>query len=137
MPPLKKVRLFIADDHQAFCDRLKDFLTGMTGVEVVGLAENASEAMTSIRKTKPDAVILDIRMPPGVGGFDVLRDIRNGRFTSTVIMLTAFPSEEYRQKSIELGAEFFFDKSRDFRKMLTVIKDLAARHRKSRPVKRA
>jgi DNA-binding NarL/FixJ family response regulator len=131
MPSIRKVRIFIADDHPAFCDRLRGFLTGMTGVEVVGLAENASDAITSIRRVKPDAVILDIRMPPGVGGFDVLREIRDSRLNSTVIMLTAFPSEEYKQKSLDLGAEFFFDKSSDFRKMLNVIKDLTPGHRKS------
>jgi len=137
MSSLRKVRLFIADDHPAFCDRLAAFLTGMAGVEVVGLAENASKAIAAIRRIKPDAVILDIRMPPGAGGFDVLREIRGGRLAPTVIMLTAFPSEEHRQMSMEMGAEFFFDKSRDFRKMLTVIKDLAARRRKNAFEKRA
>jgi DNA-binding NarL/FixJ family response regulator len=137
MSSLGKVRLFIADDHPAFCDRLATFLAGMVGVEVVGLAENAPKAIASIRRIKPDAVILDIRMPPGAGGFDVLREIRSGRLAPTVIMLTAFPSEEYRQMSMEMGAEFFFDKSRDFRKMLTVIRDLAVRRRKNASEKRA
>jgi len=118
--------LFIADDHSAFCERLVGMLTGIEGVEIVGRAGNASGAIKSIQKTGPDIVLLDIRMPPGAGGFDVLRTVKKQEPWPVVIMLTAFSSEEYRKKCMAMGADYYFDKSSDLKNMLAVIKQLVS-----------
>ena len=121
---MEKVRLFIADDHAAFSERLANMLKQIKGVEIIGQAENASQAIDTICEVKPEVVILDIHMPPGPGGFEVLRTIKERQAGSVVIMLTAFPSEEYKQRSISMGADYFFDKSRDLKNLLSVIKTL-------------
>jgi DNA-binding NarL/FixJ family response regulator len=126
---MEQIRLFIADDHAAFSERLANMLKQIKGVEIIGQAENASQAIDTICAVKPEVVILDIHMPPGPGGFEVLRTIKERQPGSVVIMLTAFPSEEYRQRSIGMGADYFFDKSRDLRSMLSVIKTLAVGHK--------
>ena len=50
-------------------------LINIADVEIVGQAHNAQDAITSISESKPDVVILDIRLP-GLSGIDVLKDIR-------------------------------------------------------------
>jgi DNA-binding NarL/FixJ family response regulator len=120
-----QIRLFIADDHAAFSEKLANVLKQIKGVEIIGQAENASQAIDSIRQGKPEVVILDIHMPPRLGGFEVLRTIKERQPSLVVIMLTAFPSEEYKHRSISMGADYFFDKSRDLKNMLSVIKTLA------------
>ena len=118
--------LLIADDHAAFCKRLADMLGEIEGIRVIGQARNASEAIHSISQVKPDIVLLDIRMPPGAGGFDVLRKIKQREDCPRVIMLTAFSNTEYRNKCMALGADYYFDKSSDLRKMLMTLKGLVS-----------
>ncbi len=118
--------LFIADDHSAFCKRLAEMLAEIEGIKVVGLAGNAAAAILSISQLKPDIVILDIRMPPGAGGFDVLREIKEREDCPRVIMLTAFSNTEYRNRCVAMGADYYFDKSSDLRKMLATLKGMVS-----------
>ncbi len=124
MDGMREMTLFIADDHEAFCKRLGEMLGKMEGIKVVGHARNATDAIQSISQLKPDIVVLDIRMPPGAGGFDVLRKIKEREDCPRVIMLTAFSNAEYRKKSLAMGADHYFDKSSDLKRMLMTIKGL-------------
>ena len=123
------MRIFIVDDHAAFSERLANMLKQIKGVEIIGQAQNASWATDTICEVKPEVVILDIHMPPGLGGFEVLRTIKGRQPGLVVIMLTAFPSQECKQRSIDMGADYFFDKSRDMKNMLSVIKTMAVGHK--------
>jgi DNA-binding NarL/FixJ family response regulator len=88
-------------------------LDELTGIEIVGQAENVAETISAIRNLKPDAVILDIRMPGG-SGIDVLRNIKQNGGGPMVIILTNYPFPGYRQKCLNAGASFFLDKSTEF-----------------------
>ena len=98
----------------------------LKGSRVIGQAGNAPEAVRFISQLKPDIVLLDIRMPPGAGGFDVLRKIKEREVCPRVIMLTAFSNTEYRDKCVAMGADYYFDKSSDLKKMLMTIKGLVS-----------
>ena len=95
-------------------------LSDLEKIEIVGEAGDAEEAIQSIRKVKPDVVILDIRMPGG-NGIGVLQAIRKEKMNVKVIMLTNYPYPHYRKKCMEAGADFFFDKSSEFRKIREVL----------------
>ena len=88
-------------------------LTELAGIEIVGQAENVTKAIGVIQSLKPDAVILDIRLPDG-SGIDVLKSIKQSSSTILVIVLTNYPDQVYRQKCLQAGADFFLDKSREF-----------------------
>lgn len=109
----RKTRVFIADDSLIVRERLVTMLDELAEIEIVGQAENVAEAIKTIRKVKPDVVILDIRMPGG-SGIDVLRNIKQGEATPMVIILTNYPYLGYRQKCLRAGADFFLDKSTEF-----------------------
>ncbi len=126
MDGIRETTLFIADDHEAFCRRLGEMLAEMEGIRVVGHARNAADAIRSISQLKPDIVVLDIRMSPGAGGFDVLRKIKERGDCPRVIMLTAFSNAEYKKKSMAMGADHYFDKSSDLKRMLMTIKELVS-----------
>jgi DNA-binding NarL/FixJ family response regulator len=98
-------------------------LSELPGVEITGYAQDVPEALTSIKALKPDVVILDIRMPGG-SGVDVLQDIKQEEKTPMVIVLTNYPYPQYRKKCMELGADFFFDKSAEFEKVTAIFKQL-------------
>jgi YesN/AraC family two-component response regulator len=118
------MKVLIVDDSKIVCDGLQQMLTSITGVEIVGQAHNAQDAIASISESKPDAVILDIRLP-GLSGIDVLKDIRAKKLSSRVIMLTNYPYPQYRKKCEELGVDYFFDKVTEIEEIPKVIEELA------------
>ena len=117
------MKVFIVDDSALVRERLIALISEYPEIEITGQAENAQEAINSIRKLKPDVVILDIRMPGG-NGIEVLRNIKKYNSAPTVIILTNYPYPQYRKKCMEAGADYFFDKSTEFHKIIEVIKKL-------------
>ncbi len=107
------MKIFIADDSPIVRDRLIAMLSEMEGVEVVGHAEDAVEAIRKIRELRPDAVVLDIRLANG-SGIDVLKAIKMDRPEVLVIMLTLYPYSQYRESCMKAGASFFLDKASGF-----------------------
>ena len=119
------MKVFIVDDSAVVRERLLGLLSEAADVQVIGEAEGCQEASSDIRKLKPDAVILDIRMPDG-SGIDVLKVIKKMKTPPMVIMFTNYPYPQYRKKCIEAGADFFFDKSTEFQKVTELLKQMAA-----------
>ena len=118
------MRVVIADDSVVVRQRLTRMLNDLDGIEVVGQADDAPVAMEMVKKLAPDVAILDVRMPTGSGA-DLVREIKQLSPTSRVIVLTSFPYPEVRAKCISGGADFFFDKSKEFQKVLSVIRNMA------------
>ena len=118
------VKVFIADDSEVVCQRLIDMLVELPGIEIVGQAGDASEAIKSIQKLHPDAVVLDIRMIGG-SGIDVLKSIKKSEPATVVIMLTNYHYAQYRKKCMDEGADYFLDKSSEFEKVAEIIRQLA------------
>ena len=108
-----KIKVFIADDSLIVREHLVTMLDELAGIEIVGQAENVTEAIDAIQKLRPDVVILDIRMPGG-SRIDVLQRIKQDEVTPIVIILTNYPFPAYRQKCLQAGADFFLDKSTEF-----------------------
>ncbi len=117
------MKVYIVDDSEAVIERLKTMLSEVPEIDVVGEAQNPSDAISGIRKLRPDAVILDIRMPGG-SGIGVLLTLKQEYSAPTVIMLTNYPYQEYRKKCMEAGADFFFDKSTEFGEILGVLSQM-------------
>jgi len=117
------MKILIADDSLVVRDRLVTLLTEVHGVEVVGQAKDAMEARNLAEELRPDVAILDIRMPKGSGA-DVVRDLKKLSPTPKVIILTNYPHPENRKKCIDRGADYFFDKSTEFKKVLSVLRDM-------------
>lgn len=117
------MKVFIVDDSLVLRERLEEMLSDLPTIEIMGYAQDVSEAITSIKKLNPDVVILDIRMPGG-SGIDVLQDIKKDNQAPVVIMLTNYPYPQYRKKCMDLGADFFFDKSTEFEKINAIFKQM-------------
>jgi YesN/AraC family two-component response regulator len=117
------LKVFIADDSALMRERLAALISEIEGVEVVGQAGDARETLDGIQHLRPDAVILDIRMP-GNNGIQVLEAIKKKNAAPVVIMLTAFPYPQYRKKCLEAGAEYFFDKAIEFEQVAEVLQKI-------------
>jgi len=117
------MKVFIADELAVVRERLIDMLSELPGIEIIGPAQGAQEAINSIQKPNPDAVILNIHMLGG-NGIELLKNINKNESVPLVIILTNYSYPEYRKKCMDLGTDFFFDKSTEFEKVTGVIKEL-------------
>ena len=107
------LKVFITDDSAIVRERLVTMVLALPEITVVGQAQDAPEAVDAIGRTRPDVVILDIRMP-GSNGIDVLRRLKKMQPAPKVIMLTNYAYQQYRKTCEAAGADFFFDKSTEF-----------------------
>lgn len=119
------LRVFISDDSPIVRVRLANMISDIKGVDLVGEAQNVEDSLEMIQSLNPDAVILDIRMPGG-SGLDVLRAIKKSENPPLVIILTNYSFPQYRNTCLESGADFFFDKSNEYHKVIDVFKNLVA-----------
>ena len=118
------MKLFIADDNVAFRTHLASHLLNTEGIELVGEAGDVPESIAAITKTKPDVVILDLHMPGG-HGFHVVQTVKTFHPSPIVIILTVGPRSEYQTLSYLAGADYFFEKSSDLRKMTRLMERIA------------
>jgi DNA-binding NarL/FixJ family response regulator len=117
------MRIVIADDSTVVRQRLIRLLDEVSGVEVVGQADDVPLAKNLVEMLKPDVAILDIRMPTGSGA-DLVPNLKRMDPALKIIMLTNYAYPENRKKCMDSGADFFFDKSTEFQKVVTVLKGL-------------
>jgi two-component system response regulator DevR len=125
---MQTVKVFIVDDSAFVRARLITMLCSFEEIEVIGQTEDALIASESIRKLKPDVVILDVRLKGG-SGIDVLQSIKEDKLAPITIMLTNYPHPQYRERVRSAGADFFFDKSSEFEKIIDVVKQLTQSQR--------
>jgi DNA-binding response OmpR family regulator len=117
------MRILVVDDSESIRKSLTGLFSDVPGTHSIDHASGADETMEYLRERIPDAVVLDIRLPDG-SGMDVLRYARDRKLPSTIIMLTNYPYPQYRKRCLEIGADFFFDKSTEFERVLDVLRDL-------------
>jgi two-component system response regulator DevR len=100
---MRKVRVMLVDDHEIVRLGLMTLINDQPDMEVVGEAGTAAEALREVERTRPQVVLMDIRIP-GEGGIEAARDITN-RFADTkVVMLTSFADDELVLRAIQAGA---------------------------------
>jgi two-component system response regulator DevR len=124
--PLAKTpttRVFVVEDSALIRERLLSMLGGMSGVEVVGSSETASDAIARILAARPDVVVLDVKLKAS-SGIEVLRAIKRRMAAVAVIMLTNYATEEFRRKCLEVGAEYFLDKTNEFERLCPLLEQL-------------
>lgn len=119
----KPITFLIVDDSAVIRRRLVSLLSEIDGVQLLGEAANAVEGAALIRKSRPEVVILDIRMPDR-SGIGLLEDIKNDSDLPTIIILTNYPYAAYQKRCMELGASYFFDKSTEFTEVEKVVREI-------------
>jgi DNA-binding NarL/FixJ family response regulator len=102
------IRVLLADDQTLVRSGFRALLERSEDIEVVGEAVDGAEAIERARATRPDVVLMDIRMP-GIDGLEATRRITadEGLRTVRVIMLTTFELDEYVFEALHAGASGF------------------------------
>lgn len=118
------LRIFLVEDSAILRDRLSEAFASWGKITMVGHAETEAVADAALRGGDWDVLILDLQLLQGTG-LGVLRNLRGHRKPGTsVIVLTNYAIPSYRARSMELGADYFFDKTKDFAKIKEVFSDV-------------
>ncbi|WP_410605870.1 response regulator [Amycolatopsis sp. lyj-90] len=118
------IRVVLADDEAMIRAGVSAILAADAGIEVVAEAEDGRAAVEQVRATRPDVVLLDIRMPV-MDGLKAAEEIRRLLPEIGVIMLTTFGEDTYIERALGLGASGFLLKSGDPRELLSGIRAVA------------
>ncbi len=101
--PKKVYTAFIADDEKSSREIMQDYiLRYCKDIEVIGMAEDARQAVKGIQKLQPDLVFLDVEMPFG-NAFDVMEQTASLKFET--IFVTAF--DTYAIKALNYSAAYY------------------------------
>ncbi|HEY96278.1 MAG TPA: response regulator transcription factor [Dehalococcoidia bacterium] len=102
----RKIKILIVDDHLVVREGLSAMLSRKSNIEVVGEAENGSQAIEKADKLGPDIVLMDLRMPE-VDGVEAMQRIKHEHPEINFIVLTTYNNDEYIFKGIEAGARAY------------------------------
>ena len=97
------VRIIIADDHGLVRKGFRSMLAREEGFEVVGEAEDGSEAIEICSRLRPDLVLMDVRMPK-MDGLAATREIKLRHPETSVLMVTMQENPDYLLEAVKAGA---------------------------------
>lgn len=117
------MRVFIVDDSEILRELLVEKLSQLPNIKIVGEAKDVATAMQMIDEIEFNLAIYDIRMPNG-SGIDLMKFTKKKYPTTKIIMMTNYSIGDYKKRSLEAGANYFFDKS-DMDDMITLIDQLS------------
>lgn len=117
------MKVMLADDSDYVRLSLTKMLSRNRRIDGIVEAETISKAKSLLELEMPDVLILDLSFPEG-SGFEVLSYARARELVKIVIILTNYPGDPMKNRGFREGADFFFDKSNEFMKVIDVIDKL-------------
>jgi DNA-binding NarL/FixJ family response regulator len=103
------VRVLIADDQRVVREGLATILSTIAGMEVVGLAADGAEAVAMAGESRPDVVLMDLRMP-NLDGVGAIRALRQADPDARVVVLTTYADDDSVFAALSAGAMGFLTK---------------------------
>jgi two-component system, NarL family, response regulator DevR len=128
MSPMTKpapLRVMLVDDHEIVRDGIKAMLDAEDDVVVTAQAGTVREAIDEAHRTRPDVVVMDVRLADG-SGIEATREIRADHPATRVLMLTSFADDEALFASIMAGASGYVLKQVKSNDLLRAIRAVGA-----------
>jgi YesN/AraC family two-component response regulator len=103
------LRVLLVEDNRVFRQVFKENLLRHFPYLLIGEAESSEEALQKINETSPRLIFVDIRLP-GMSGLQLTQKIKRDFPNVHVAIMTGYDLPEYRQASVQYGADVFFVK---------------------------
>jgi two-component system NarL family response regulator len=100
------IGIMLVDDHPAFRKGIAALIDSEPGLKVVAETGDGREAVELFRRTQPDVVLMDLRLP-GMGGVEATMAIRKEFPDARIIVLTTFDTDEDIYRAIQSGAKSY------------------------------
>ena len=114
-------RLLIVDDHDLLRESMRLMLESDPDLLVVGEAKDGQEAIELCRLHRPDLVVMDVRMPR-MGGFEATRKIKEERWATRVLIVSAYDNIGFVSEAKRVGAEGYVLKLAPLREILQAVR---------------
>ncbi|MEQ8833517.1 MAG: response regulator transcription factor [Miltoncostaeaceae bacterium] len=128
----ENIRVLLVDDHAVLRAGLRLLLDREEGIEAVGEAGTAEEAVRSLARLGPDVVVIDIEMP-GAGGIEGARAIRRQAPAVRILFLSMHDRARDVRRAFEAGADGYLLKSAADEDLVRAIRAVAAGERYVHP----
>ncbi len=118
-------RVFLVDDHEIVRRGIADLIDAERDLEVVGESGQVRGTLAKIGVTRPDVVVLDVRLPDG-DGIELCRAIRSAHPEMRCLMLTAYDDDEASRSAVLAGASGYVLKEIRARGLIEGVRKVAA-----------
>ena len=118
------IRVVLVDDQTLDRRGIRSLLELSGDIRIVAEAEDGEQALTVIRREKPDAVLLDVRMPRRTG-IEVLREMRRAGDLPPTILLTTFDDDDALLEGVKAGARGYLLKDVTLEQLTEAIRTVA------------
>lgn len=118
------IRLMLVDDHAVLRDGLRNIISLVDDIEVVGEAVSGDDALLQVEKCKPDMILMDINMPMK-NGVEVTGILKKKYPHIKILVLTMHSHEEYFMSAIREGADGYLLKDAPSDQVVEAIRTVA------------
>ena len=120
---MDRIRVLLADDHEAMLDRVARLLEAECNV--VGTATDGQQALEAAQDLKPDVLVLDISMPV-MNGIETAHRLKEAGAEARIVFLTVHDDPDFAKEALEAGALGYVIKSRIASDLMIAINEVCA-----------
>jgi DNA-binding NarL/FixJ family response regulator len=126
--PGPRIRVVLVDDQELMRTAFRVIFDETEDIEVVGEARDGGAAVETVRRTRPDVVLMDIRMPgrDGIAATRLIRSQAGGAAEPRILILTTFDLDEYVYEALRAGASGFLLKDALTADLIAAVRTVAA-----------
>ena len=121
------IRVVVVDDEPMVCVFLRTILGSAGDIEVVDEAHDGAAGVEAVARSRPDVVLMDLRMP-GVDGLTAIERISGFADPPPVVVLTTFDADQYVLRALRAGAAGFLVKSTPPEELIGLVRVAAQGH---------
>jgi DNA-binding NarL/FixJ family response regulator len=124
---MKRLRVFLADDHELIREGLRTLVDSQPDMECVGEAGDGRAAVERVQKLMPDVAVLDVSMP-GLNGLEAAKKLKQCCPEVRLLTLTRHTDDGYLQQLLKAGVSGYVLKQSASSVLLTALRSVAAGH---------
>jgi DNA-binding NarL/FixJ family response regulator len=120
---MKQIRVLLIEDHFLARMALRSVLSGHAQIEIVGEASDGEAGVAMYRKLRPDAAVVDLRLPR-ISGFDVIAMLKREFSNVRIVVLSNYQGSEDIYRAVQNGAMAYLTKDASGEEVLNAIQSV-------------